>query len=135
MKLTILTTIYPQKGLSIYSDHLLRNFNKKEIKIEVISFKNLYPNCLYPDGINDKKCKPVQYNNVVIKKIISWFNPFSWFKAALSTSGDIIHIQWWTYFLFPIYFICHYVHLNNNFNSASSWILFQQFFNGNACAS
>ena len=106
MKITVLTSLYPDKGISIYSEHFLSSIAQHNIKIEVISFKKLYPNFLYPNGSKDKKHQNIKYRtNIKIKKIITWYNPFSWIKSGFLISGDIIHIQWWTYFLFPVYFI------------------------------
>lgn len=104
MKISILTTIYPQKGISIYSDHLIKELEKTGLDAEIICFKKLYPGFLYPGGQEDNTLGNGEYN-YEIKRIISWYNPFSWILAAMKTKGDVVHVQWWSVHLFPVYFV------------------------------
>jgi len=104
MKITLLTSIYPHKAISDYSDHLIRAFLKKNIELEIITFKNIYPEFLYPGGTTDTR-ESADYQGVIIKRIIKWHNPFSWRKAAREIRGNILLLEWWTVMIFPIYFL------------------------------
>lgn len=39
-----------------------------------------------------------------MRQILSWWNPLGWLRAGLS-AGDIVHAQWWSFFLAPAYLI------------------------------
>ncbi len=106
MKVTLISAFYPQKSISVYSDHLTRSLAANDLPLELVNFKNLYPEWLYPGGAIDEERKNCRYDsgNCVEKRILAWYNPFSWLDAALTATGDIIHLQWWTHILFPVYF-------------------------------
>jgi glycosyltransferase involved in cell wall biosynthesis len=108
MKITLIGTFPPMKALSPYCFHLAEALSKK-ISLEFISLKNSLPDSLYTGGMIEKTNKVYNIENVQIKPIINWWNPFSWIKAGLAVKGDIIHIQNWALytnlsycFIFPI---------------------------------
>jgi glycosyltransferase involved in cell wall biosynthesis len=35
--------------------------------------------------------------------LLSWWNPLSWLHAGLTVRGDVLHAQWWSYPLAPVY--------------------------------
>ena len=39
------------------------------------------------------------------RRLLAWYDPFSWFRAGLTARGDIIHAQSWSYVLAPIYWV------------------------------
>jgi len=105
-KITLIGTLPPVKGLSPYCQELLKSLSNK-IKVEFIGFKKLYPDFLYPGGtkVRDWNYKPPELKNAKIRIILTYFNLFSWIWAGLTVKGDIIHTQWWSHLLAPIYFV------------------------------
>lgn len=99
-------TLPPVKGLSPYCQELLKSLSKK-IEVEFISFKELYPDFLYPGGtkVRHWNHKPAELKNTKIRNILTYYNPFSWIWGGLTVRGDIIHAQWWSHVLAPIYFV------------------------------
>ena len=105
MKVTIVGTLPPIKGISEYCIEQANSLSKKA-EIEFINFKSIYPEFLYPGGTKEfdpeftiKKNKKLQ-----IRNILTWYNPLSWLHAGLSLQGDLLHIHWWTFYLFPVLF-------------------------------
>ena len=90
MKVTLIGTLLPIKGLSPYCQELLKSLSKN-IEVEFIAFKKLYPNFLYPGGtkVEDKNYK-LEIKNPQIRNILTYYNPFSWIWAALSFEGGRI---------------------------------------------
>ncbi|TET72251.1 MAG: glycosyltransferase [Candidatus Aminicenantes bacterium] len=105
-KITLIGTLPPVKGLSPYCQELLKSLSKK-MKVEFIGFKKLYPDFLYPGGtkVKDWNEKPPELKNAKIRIVLTYYNSFSWIWAGLTIKGDIIHAQWWSHVLAPIYFV------------------------------
>lgn len=106
MKVTLIGTLPSIKGLSPYCQELLKSLSKN-IEVEFIGFKKLYPDFLYPGGtrVKDNNYKTPEIKNAEIRNILTYYNPFSWIWAGLTAKGDIIHAQWWSHVLVPIYFM------------------------------
>jgi len=102
-KVTMISTLPPIKASSLYTLNLVNAISKK-IKIDFIGFKKIYPEFLYPGGTIDKNTKEPKIKNVNIRSFLTWYNPFSWIWAGLTCKGKVIHAQWWSYVLAPIYF-------------------------------
>jgi len=49
MKVTLIGTLPPIKGISPYCQELLKSLSKR-VEVEFIGFKKLYPDFLYPGG-------------------------------------------------------------------------------------
>ncbi len=103
-EVTILSTLPPIKGMSLYTVPLIEALDKKIVS-KFLWFKSLYPEFIYPGWTRDntlRKPKLVQthtYNN------ITWYNPISWIMAGFKIEGDTIHAQWWSWILAPIYMV------------------------------
>ncbi|GAH43741.1 unnamed protein product, partial [marine sediment metagenome] len=106
MKVTLIGTLPPIKGLSPYCQELLKSLSKN-IEVEFIGFKKLYPDFLYPGGtrVKDNNYKTPEIKNAEIRNILTYYNPFSWIWGGLAAKGEIIHAQWWSHVLAPIYFV------------------------------
>jgi len=107
MKITLIGTLPPIKGISEYCIEQVNSLSKK-MKIDFINFKSIYPEFLYPGGSTKEKNEIFQINenkNLKISNLLSWYNPFSWVWAGLTTKGEIVHFHWWTFYLFPVFFI------------------------------
>lgn len=105
IKATILTSTPPVKGISKYSTAFIESLADMH-DTEVISFKSMYPNFLYPGGTKDDSLRPLKESrHIRLRNFLTWYNPFGWLYAGLTVRGEILHVQWWTYVLAPIYVV------------------------------
>ncbi|MFA5088830.1 MAG: glycosyltransferase family 4 protein [Candidatus Omnitrophota bacterium] len=49
--------------------------------------------------------RPPEHDNLRIRNTLNWFNPFGWIYEAFRIKTKIIHAQWWSFPLAPIYII------------------------------
>lgn len=105
MRVTIVGTLPPLKGISPYCFELVRVLSK-HVEVEFVGFKSLYPESLYPGGtrVRDKGYDVPYLEKVVTRNTLAWYDPFSWFWAGLTLKGELVHAQWWAYPLAFIYF-------------------------------
>lgn len=101
MKISMISTLPPTKGLSPYTLSLVQELSKK-CEVEFYGFKSLYPNFLYTGGTKTNEKEP-KIKNIKINNNLTWYNPFSWIKTGFQIKTDIAHAQWWSWFLAPIY--------------------------------
>lgn len=105
-KIAMLGSMPPLRALSSYCFELSQAIADYG-EIECLSFKRLYPSLLYP-GRNLKKDPTFPKNsntNIRVKRSLTWYNPLTWFWAGFFIKSDILHAQWWSLPLFPIYTI------------------------------
>lgn len=103
--ITMVGTLPPIKGMSVYCVELLTAISK-DIKVEFIGFKSIYPNFLYPGGTTVENDDYIsESKNADIRNIVTYYNPLSWIWAGLTVKGDIVHAQWWAHVLAPIFFV------------------------------
>ena len=104
MKVAMLGCLPPQRGISGYCYGLVEAMSK-QIPVNFISFKKMYPSFLYPKGgLKDDNTYPELNNkNLRIYRKLTYYNPLTWIKAGF-TKGDVLHAQWWSWPLFPVYF-------------------------------
>lgn len=102
--IALLGTLPPIRALSSYCFELTKAL-APHFKIEFISFKSIYPSFLYPGGNleGDNTYPKRNFKTVHIRQRLSWYNPISWVYEALSTKAELLHAQWWSLPLFPIY--------------------------------
>jgi glycosyltransferase involved in cell wall biosynthesis len=100
----------PLKGNAYYCMGLAREMSRR-ISVDFIAFKKLYPDFLYPGGVNeeDPKFKIRESPTLSIRRIIAYYNPISWIRAGLLVRGDIVHLQWWSIPVAPIYLVLLFV--------------------------
>ena len=104
---TLIGTLPPIKGISPYCQELLKSVSKK-MEVEFIGFKKLYPDFLYPGGrvVEDSNSYNVNLmKNIAIRNILTYYNPLSWIWTGFSIKGEIVHAQWWSHVLAPVYFV------------------------------
>ena len=103
MKVAILGSFPPQGGISAYCLELARALSRI-LSLEFISFSKMYPERIHSSGkINDDTLlNPSDAAIKVYRKLI-WYNPITWILQAFSLKIDIFHVQWWSWFLGPIY--------------------------------
>lgn len=106
MKVTLIGTLPPLKGISPYCSELLKSISK-EVEVEFIGFNKLYPNFLYPGGtkIVSRTCQVLDFENTNIRNILTYYNPLSWVWAGLTAKGEVVHAQWWSHVLAPVFFV------------------------------
>ena len=104
--MTMVGALPPLKGNAYYSMSLAREMSK-HIVTEFISFKRLYPDFLYPGGVEDvdPSFRIHQQSRLKIHRIISYCNPITWIRAAWVAQSRVVHLQWWSLPLAPIYLV------------------------------
>ena len=103
MKISMVSTLPPIKGISDYTISLIKSL-PKGIEVDFYGFKNIYPEFLYPGGTKTNEKEP-KFDNVEIHNYLKWYNPLSWLKVGNSFKTDIVHVQWWSWALAPMYYI------------------------------
>jgi len=60
---------------------------------------------LYPGGgLKDDPTFPdTAHKRINIKRRLRWYNPLTWILDAVVTHADILHAQWWSLPLLPVY--------------------------------
>lgn len=103
---TIIGTLPPLKGISPYCAEFALEL-AEENDVEFISFRNLYPERLYPGGTCCDDLYPVdlEHPRLNIRNELTWYNPFNWIRVALSLHGDTVFAQWWAYPLAPLFLV------------------------------
>lgn len=103
-KIAMLGTFPPLRGLSSYCLALTTALADL-VQIEFISFKRLYPGFLYPGGNlkNDHTFPVTAHRNLMVKRNLNWYNPLTWLSAAIFSSADMLHAQWWSLPLALVY--------------------------------
>ncbi|MFH2046088.1 MAG: glycosyltransferase [Pseudomonadota bacterium] len=106
LKIAMLGSFPPLRGLSSYCLELALSVADLT-DIEFISFKKLYPAFMYPGGdLKEDNTFPVPHHpNLKIKRRLTWYNPLTWLKEGMFGNGDLLHAQWWSLPLFPVYLI------------------------------
>jgi glycosyltransferase involved in cell wall biosynthesis len=107
LSITLIGTLPPARGISPYTSHLLGALSALPgAEIEFIGFRSLYPRPLYPGGDTvDRTAQAPDLPGVRIRNLLTWYNPASWVWAGLTCKGRIVHAQWWSYILAPIYLV------------------------------
>lgn len=103
---TLVGTLPPIKGISPYcAEYALKLADIAEV--DFINFKRLYPERLYPGGTSCDDLYPISLShpNLKVRNLLTWYNPISWIRAGFSAKGDIVHVQWWSYPLAPIFVV------------------------------
>ncbi|HLC92864.1 MAG TPA: glycosyltransferase family 4 protein [archaeon] len=108
-KITMLGPFPPTSGgISDYCFELASSLAKKT-GVEFLTFKEIYPEFLYPGGAAKENTLDLARHlpeGLSVKPVLSWYNPVGWLKAGLESKGDVFHFQWWTFYLFfPIFAI------------------------------
>ena len=99
-------TLPPIKGNAYYCLSLSQEMSRK-IETEFIAFKRLYPEFLYPGGVEDSdpNFHINETKSLSIRRIITYYNPISWIWAGLVARAEVVHLQWWSMPLSVIYIV------------------------------
>lgn len=98
-RISMVGTFPPHKGISDTCVEQVKALSEF-VKITFIDFRRLYPKRLYPGEMTVKGFAAPSLDNAKIHRVIAWYNPLSWIKAAFLVRGEILHVHWWTYVLF-----------------------------------
>ncbi len=104
-RISFITSLPPHRGISFYAVPLLEALGRRpDLEVEAVSFRRLYPSKLYPGGSSRDLTAPApDLGNVLVREVVDGFNPASWLQGALAIRGDIVHAQWWSQILAPVY--------------------------------
>src|SRR3989344_8991870 len=105
MEVTLVGSLPPLRGVSYYCIKISETLSKK-INVEFIAFKKLYPDFFYPKKhsyIVDKDFSISENNSLKIYTLLTYYNPVSWLRAGLKGKSKIVHLQWWSIPIAPIY--------------------------------
>lgn len=102
---SMLGALPPWRGVSAYTSELVRALAaRQDIALEFLGFNALYPKLLYPGGDPTEAARPrLSIPNIEVRRALSWYNPLSWIWAGLTFQGAVLHVQWWSYALAPVY--------------------------------
>lgn len=103
MKVTLISSLPPHKGVTPYTLQLLDALARRDdVDVEAIGFRSIYPRFAYPGGAPENRSLPARVP-VPSRRLISWWDPVSWIRAGSEAKGEIVHAQWWSWFLAPAY--------------------------------
>jgi glycosyltransferase involved in cell wall biosynthesis len=103
-RISMIGSMPPIKGISKYTLGLCSEL-VKHYHINFLSFRSIYPRFLYPGNPIDPSSPEPDIPGLYISRKLTWYNPFSWIAAGLGIETDMVHAQWWSYVLAPVYFI------------------------------
>ena len=118
MKLGIISPYPPLKGGISKETELLYSILKNKYKIQIFSYKKLYPNFIYPDS-SQYDYSNTKSNNSNVSFCIDSVNPISWNRTVnriLKFNCNNVIIRYWSPFFIPLYLylIKKIKHSNNN---------------------
>jgi len=104
MRITLIGSMPPARGVSAYTASLAGALAlRDDVDLDVLSFRSLYPKLLYPGGAPDARSDTGIDNTLPVRRSLTWWNPVGWIAAGFRLRGDIVHAQWWSFFLAPAY--------------------------------
>ncbi len=105
LAVSMLGSMPPAKGVSAYTQQLVAALaSDDDVDLEFTGFSSIYPRFAYPGGDpNEAAVVTPEFEGVRQRARIAWYNPFSWLRAGLDMQGDVVHAQWWSYALAPVY--------------------------------
>lgn len=105
-RVAILGAFPPQsQGVMDYCAELARKLSTR-CDVTALGFSAMYPAFLYPGGktpIDPTKVK-LEGASLTVRHRLAYYNPFGWLWAGLTTEADVLHAQWWSLPLWPVYF-------------------------------
>ena len=105
-RVSLVGTLPPIKSISDYCLELTQAL-LEEVDVEFVNFKHIYAEVLYKGGgtkESDPLFKRPRSPRLLVRDLLTWYNPLGWLYAGLTTRGDLLHFQWWTSYLFPVFF-------------------------------
>jgi len=105
MRITMIGTLPPIKGISEYCIEQVQALSKY-ISIRFINFKHIYPRMLYPldPEERDTVFRLKDTSSINIDTRLKWYDIICTIRTGLGIDTKIVHFQWWTSFLFIVFF-------------------------------
>ena len=105
-RVAILGSFPPLRAISSYCLELSSALAQR-VKVVFLSFKHIYPGFLYPGGglVEDSSFPEHYAAGLTVHRRLTWYNPLSWIEAGFRTRTDLLHAQWWSLPLGPIYLV------------------------------
>ena len=103
MIFSMVSSLPPTLAISEYTVDLLKEMDALSTG-EVFAFNKIYPKFLYPGEINDFTFKTPVFNNIDISSELNWNNPLGWINTGKKVSSPLVHLQWWSPPLAPMYY-------------------------------
>ena len=106
MQVAMLGSFPPLRGISSYCLELASAVAEAGCTVDFISFCAMYPRALYPGGdlADDSTFPDTIHRRLTVRRTLAWYNPLGWFAEGLINNADLLHAQWWSVPLAPIYF-------------------------------
>jgi glycosyltransferase involved in cell wall biosynthesis len=103
-RIAMLGSYPPLRGVSGYCLELAGAMAAR-CRVEFISFREMYPRFLYPGGglADDPTLPDVSHPRLRVHRRLTWYNPAGWIRAGVGTPADLLHAQWWSLPLAPVY--------------------------------
>jgi glycosyltransferase involved in cell wall biosynthesis len=106
--ITIVGPAYPHRGgIAHYTACLARALSEYGCRVQLISFRRLYPRLLFPGRTEfDSSDEPIQFPSA---RILTPTNPFRWLAAMRAVgrfSPDLAVVAWWHSWFFPCTAFC-----------------------------
>ena len=99
----MLGSLPPLRGISGFCQALAESVSRLA-PVEFISFKAMYPRCLYPGGDTTDETAPLPAApGLTVRRTLAWYNPFGWAFEGLRVRADVLHAQHWSLPLVPVY--------------------------------
>lgn len=103
-KIAMLGSFPPLRGLSSYCLEIASAL-AASVNVEFISFNKIYPGFLYPGGDlkHDFTFPTSNTKGLRVRRRLTWYNPVTWVLEAMGAKADLLHAQWWSLPLVPVY--------------------------------
>ena len=105
LTVAMMGTLPPLRGISAYCSELALSVAAvQDVHVEFISFAALYPRLLYPGGASeDESFEMAESLNLNHRRRLRWYNPISWIVEGITVKADVLHVQWWSWVLAPVF--------------------------------
>jgi len=105
VSVSMLASLPPAKGVSPYTTHLVSALAARpDVALDVHAFRAIYPRRAYPGGDPDDAAALLPaFEGVDVRRDLSWRNPLGWLRTGFGLRGEVVHAQWWSYALAPVY--------------------------------
>ena len=106
LKIAMLGSFPPLRGLSSYCFEIAKAV-AASVNVDFISFKKMYPGFLYPgrDLRDDLTFPAPNSKGLRVRRRLTWYNPVTWVLEGMFTKADLLHAQWWSLPLVPVYMV------------------------------
>jgi len=102
-RIAMLGSLPPAAGISGYCLEIAEALSARA-EVHFISFRRMYPKWLHPGGgVEDATWPEPREPGLRVRRRLQWYNPAGWVWEGLFTPGDVLHVQWWSWFLGPVY--------------------------------